>query len=150
MEEGHVAKLLPARTRSKRTRSTTASREPHHGDRSKASATSSSTPRTSRPGLTSRTSSAPLVPLASSTKLLVIEDDLDDYSQRDSVASIKDDPFFRNYQSPSSVSMANELRSATYDEDVAEELPARSARRPSADAVNLPVCLPPSRILVRS
>jgi hypothetical protein len=30
------------------------------------------------------------------------------------VTSIKDDPFFRNYQTPQSVSLAKELRSASY------------------------------------
>lgn len=36
-------------------------------------------------------------------------------SIRDSVASIKDDPFFRNYQTPQSVSLARELRSASHN-----------------------------------
>lgn len=145
--------LLPSRTKSKRTRSSNSSRDPHHGERtSKASPTStSSTPRTSRPSLAHRTSSAPLVPVTGHPKLLAADDDLDAYSHRDSVASIKDDPFFRNYQSPHSVSLARELRSATYsqqrlrDEDVPEEPPPRSTRRPSADnsnSVNLPVRLP--------
>ena len=148
--------LLPARTKSKRTRSSNSSRDPHHGERaSKASPTSnSSTPRTARPSLATRTSSAPLVPVTSHPKLLADDDDFDAFSHRDSVASIKDDPFFRNYQSPHSVSLARELRSATYshqrlrDEELPEEPPPRSTRRPSADnsnAVNLPVRLPSPR-----
>jgi hypothetical protein len=144
--------LLPSRTKSKRTRSSNSSRDPHGERASKASPTStSSIPRTSRPSLANRTSSAPLVPLTGHPKLLAVDDDFDAYSHRDSVASIKDDPFFRNYQSPHSVSLARELRSATYsqqrlrDEDVPEEPPPRSTRRPSADnsnSVNLPVRLP--------
>jgi hypothetical protein len=153
--------LLPARTKSKRTRSSNSSRDPHHGERaSKASPTSgSSTPRTSRPSLASRTSSAPLVPVSSQPKLLSTDDEFDAYSHRDSVASIKDDPFFRNYQSPHSVSLAKELRSATYsqqrlrDEDFPEEPPPRSTRRPSADtsnSVNLPVRIPSPRCIWRN
>lgn len=49
----------------------------------------------------------------------------DDANQRDSVASLKDDPFFRNYQTPHSVSLSRELRSARMEE--------------SAETVNLPV-----------
>ena len=150
--------LLPARTKSKRTRSSNPSRDSHHGERaSKGSPTSTSlTPRTSRPSLASRTSSAPLVPVNNHPKLLADDDDFDAYSHRDSVASIKDDPFFRNYQSPHSVSLARELRSATYsqqrvrDEELPEEPPPRSTKRPSADtsnSVNLPVRLPRPRSL---
>lgn len=141
--------LLPARTKSKRTRSSHASRDSHRERASKASPTpTSSTPRTSRPSFTARTSSAPLVPVTGPPKLLVDEDDFDAYSHRDSVASIKDDPFFRNYQSPQSVSLARELRSATYtqaasrDEGAPEEPIPSSTQRPSADtsnSVNLPV-----------
>jgi hypothetical protein len=145
--------ILPARTKSKRTRSSHSSRDPHQGERaSKASpTTASSTPRSTRPNLATRTSSAPLVPVTSPPKLLTVDNDFDYYSHRGSVASIKDDPFFRNYQSPHSVSLARELRSANYsepalhDEDLPEEPPPRSTRRPSADtfnAVNLPVRLP--------
>lgn len=144
--------LLPARTKSKRTRSSNSSRDPHHERASKASpTTTSSTPRSTRPNHASRTNSAPLVPMISPPKLLADDDDFDVYSHRDSVTSIKDDPFFRHYQSPQSVSLARELRSATYtqhnlrDEALPEEPPPRSTRRPSADTVNLPVSLPSPR-----
>jgi hypothetical protein len=89
--------------------------------------------------------------VTSHPKLLAPDDDFDAYSHRDSIASIKDDPFFKNYQSPHLVSLARELRSATYsqqhlhDEDLPEEPPPRSTRRPPADtsnSVNLPVRLP--------
>ena len=144
--------LLPARTKSKRTRSTNSSRDTQNRsdrDRTNRSSptSSSSTPRGSRPSLVSR-SSAPLVPSFREAKHFVVEDDSDAYSHRDSVASIKDDPFFRNYQSPHSVSLARELRSATYsqhlrDEGVPTEPPPRSSKRPSVDnSVNLPVSRP--------
>jgi hypothetical protein len=136
--------LLPTRTKSKRTRSSNTSRENHQRDRnSKAPATSSnSAARSARPNLASRTSSAPLVPLSKDPNLLNVEDDFDPHSHRDSVASIKDDPFFRNYQSPHSVSLARELRSATYSERLHDEdnPSPKSGRRPPDNSVNLPVC----------
>jgi hypothetical protein len=113
---------------------------------------SNTTPRTSvRPSLISRTSTATLVPQPTEQPLLVVDEDLDAYSHRDSVASsitsIKDDPFFRNYQSPQSISLARELRSAAHSERMREanaipdDLPPRSTKRPSVDnSVNLPVC----------
>ncbi|TVY31175.1 Ras guanine nucleotide exchange factor A [Lachnellula hyalina] len=69
------------------------------------------------------------------------------HEQRDSITSVQDDPFFRNYQSPHSVSLAKELRSATYmnryrDDGTPEEPPPRSPNRPLVDnAVKLK--LPP-------
>jgi hypothetical protein len=135
-----------------RTKSSNSAKESQRGERlSKASpATTSSTPRSARPNLTARTSSAPLVPLAKDPKLSIADDEFDEYNHRDSVASLKDDPFFRNYQSPDSVSIARELRSAAYSErlrdegeGIPEEPPPRSARRPSVDdSVNLPVRIP--------
>lgn len=127
-------------------------------------ATSSPIALRSRPGLGSQTSSAPFVPLRSGAGSgsidprfsTTIEDDsqegpsLQPRSYRNSVASIKDDPFFRNYQSPHSVSLARELRSATYserlhnDDDVFEDPPRRSNKRPSVEnSVNVPVCESP-------
>lgn len=116
----------------------------------------------SRPGLGSRTASAPFVPLSrgSGSGTLdtrfstTIEDDSEEgldlhaRSYRDSVASIKDDPFFRNYQSPSSVSLARELWSATHfsershDDDVFKNSTPRSNKRPS---LGNPGLLPQSR-----
>lgn len=103
---------LPERTRSKRERTSKGTRG---GERTIKipSTVSNATPRTSlRPGLASRNST----PLASAriADQPPFEDDLRAYVHRDSVASIKDDPFFRNYQTPNSVSLARELRSATY------------------------------------
>ncbi|KAG0646259.1 Ras guanine nucleotide exchange factor A [Hyphodiscus hymeniophilus] len=140
----------PARDRSKRTRSPHSSRDPHHEGASKPppTTTSSTSPRTARPSLASRTTSAPQVPAVIPSKSLVEDDDFEPYSFRDSVTSIKDDPFFRNYQSPHSVSLARELRSATYlqqnlrEDDLPEGSPLRSTRRPSADTANF-VNLPP-------
>jgi hypothetical protein len=139
--------LLPSRSKSKRTRSSNTSRESSRRDHTAKSPTStSSTPRTTRPSLgATRTASAPLVPLSRDTDHVIIGEELDPFSQRDSVASIKDDPFFRNYQSPHSVSLARELRSATYSERLRDEAspkdpPPRSNKRPSVDdSVKLPV-----------
>jgi hypothetical protein len=148
------AGAFPKRTVSKRTQSTNPLRtESHRAQRSARTLSVSpptipttTGPRT-RPGLGSRTSSAPLTtggivdPKFSTTR----EEDSDGRSYRDSVASIKDDPFFRNYQSPHSVSLARELRSATYEEHshndgVFKDPPPRSNKRPSVDhSVNIPV-----------
>jgi hypothetical protein len=132
---------LPHRNKSKRGRSN------HTTNPSPAS--SSSNPRTARPSLSSRTSSAPLLPAikVKTPNLLSGEGDVDVdlYSIRDSVASIKDDPFFRDYQTPNSVSLARELRSATYSERIRDgksphEPPPQSPKTPSVDnSVNLPV-----------
>ena len=150
--DSHEVSLLPQRTKSKRTRSSNSSKDPNRGDRkTNASPTNptNSTPRTSRPSLSSRTTSAPVLPAINikNPNLLSHDDDADSdlYSIRDSVASLKDDPFFRNYQNPTSVSLARELRSATHSERMRDgnppsEPPPRSPRRPSVDnAVNLPV-----------
>ena len=69
------------------------------------------------------------------------------YHPRDSVASIKDDPFFRHYQTPQSVSQGRELMAATYehsDEDAELVSPLsprpRSMKKPPVDeGVNIPV-----------
>jgi hypothetical protein len=70
------------------------------------------------------------------------------YRPRDSVASIKDDPFFHHYQTPQSVSLNREMMTATYEreEDDDSELVSplsprpRSAKKPSVDeGVNIPV-----------
>ena len=146
------AGLLPARSKSKRTRSSNSSRDIQtRGERdrtNRSSPTSSaSTPRAPRPSLVSR-NSAPLSPSFRDPKHLVPESDSDALSHRDSVASIKDDPFFRNYQSPQLVSLARELRSATHlehsrDEAIPNEPPLRSSKGPSEDnAVHLPVSKP--------
>lgn len=106
--------LLPQRSRSKRILK--------KGSTTKTTI-SSATPRTTtdRPSLVSR-SSAPLLPSFLESESPAFERD---WSQRDSIASLKDDPFFRNYQSPSSVNLAKELRSANY-----------SAHTPKAQASN--------------
>ncbi|KAM3066765.1 hypothetical protein ACMFMG_011836 [Clarireedia jacksonii] len=145
MDEGGA---FPKRTKSinpLRTESHRAQRSPRTLSVSPPSIPTTTGPRT-RPGLGSRTSSAPLTtggivePKNSTTK----EEDSDERSYRDSVASIKDDPFFRNYQSPHSVSLARELKSATYEErshndDVFKDPPPRSNKRPSVDhSVNIP------------
>jgi len=157
---------MPARNAStKRARS----RERQLGDRTASSksnsitstnltsnANSKSVPRSAaRPGTVTRTSSAPLAPSAPSAdreaKLLSFDSDFNVEPKRGSVASVSGDPFFRNYQSPNSVSLAKELRSATYsshfrdeeDEEDMPDVPPRSPKRPTIDnSVNLPVCAP--------
>lgn len=153
MELPGVVPPLLIRTKSKHTRPTNASKESRTEDQITPTSlsTSSSTPRFSeRPAIAARTSSAPL---------LSVNEDLssDAYSHRnsygrESIASIKDDLFFRNYQSPQSMSLAKELRSATYtehmrkDKTISDEPPPRSEMRPSVasmdNSVNLPVCWP--------
>ncbi|KAH8590271.1 ras guanine nucleotide exchange factor domain-containing protein [Bisporella sp. PMI_857] len=136
--------LLPSYAQSKRRRSSS-SRDKHH--REQGSKTSPSSPRSSsRPSLSSRTSSAPLVPLSKELpKLTTIEDEFNTFNFRDSVSSIKDDPFFRNYQTPQSVSLARELRVAAYNTDNSRDgtlpklSPPRSDKKnATSNSVNLP------------
>jgi hypothetical protein len=99
---------------------------------SKASPTAS-TPRSARPSFAARAISAPGRPNPPS-----LEDDA--YNQRDSVASLKDDPFFRNYQSPQSVSLTRQMSSATYNEmEGSDEELLGSSERQIENFVNLPV-----------
>ncbi|KAM0178197.1 hypothetical protein ACHAPF_003836 [Botrytis cinerea] len=154
---------FPARTTSKRSKSSTPLRTGSQRFQRSARTLSVSPPSAgpsetfglrSRPGLGSRTSSAPFVPLSSgggggslgSPRFSTpIEDDTEEAldlharSYRDSVASIKDDPFFRNYQSPHSVSLARELRSVIYsdrshDDDALKNPPPRPNKRPSVES----------------
>lgn len=123
----------PVRSKSKRTRTSSSSKESSRKDQP-------SKPNSRSSLAASRTASAPLIPLSKDNHIPL---DDESFNHRDSVASIKDDPFFRNYQSPNSVSLARELRTATY---VSEYLhndpldpPPRSNNRPTADnSVNLP------------
>lgn len=153
MDEFDV-EAFPRRTQSKSIRSSAPSKDPYRGERhTKASPTTITTTITTpgssaHPGLASRTDSPPLVPALRDLKLDSLEGIFDVYNHhevRGSVTSIKDDPFFRNYQSPHSVSLARELRSVTHsessrDEQVPKDAPSRSTRRPSVDdTMNLPV-----------
>ncbi|QSZ33268.1 hypothetical protein DSL72_002856 [Monilinia vaccinii-corymbosi] len=172
MDEGGEifdASAFPACTTSKRAKSSnplrTGSHRFHRSSRPlSVSPPSVSAPTTtfasrSRPGLGSRTASAPFVPLRTGPAVGGIhlrfsttrEEDsregleVRSRSYRDSVASIKDDPFFRNYQSPRSISLARELRSATYsdrshDDGVFKDSPSRSNKSPCVEnSVNVPV-----------
>jgi hypothetical protein len=135
---------LPARSRSKRIRSAHPSSDPFRGHLATTASPSSptTTPRAARPGLAARANSAPLVPLLSKDpEPLDAEPPLDVYVQRGSVTSIKDDPFFRNYQSPHGASLARELTSATHRaDDLPIHLPPRSSKIPSVDSsVDAPV-----------
>lgn len=140
---------LPKRSRSKRTQSTSGREKPRRERGPKESPKSPTTPHSaassSRPSLAgSRTNSAPLVPLYEVPKPLPITKEADTHAQRDSIASIKDDPFFRHYQTPHSVSLARELRSAIYSErqgdgEVPKLSPPRNNMSPSDSSVTLPV-----------
>lgn len=159
MDEVKLLPQPPTRATSKRARSSLSTRE-RDGYKSRkdqntraSSASAGSSPQSTKPSL-NRISSAPplpILPTDKDAKLLTIDDDssLDngDYENRDSVASIKDDPFFWNYQSPNSVNLARELRSVSSsrdEEDLPEDPPPRSSQRPSVgDTVGstmYPVC----------
>lgn len=99
-----------------------------------------------RLALTPRTSSAPVVPQTKENFKPNINGDSRAYCHRDSVSSIKYDPFFRNYQTPQSVSLAREFRSASYssnprDESNPDDVPAPSGRLPTANLALEPVCI---------
>jgi hypothetical protein len=118
------------------------SRDPNRGKGSPKSSTSNSSPRSPRPGPSPRIASAPLLPLLKDTKPQTTDDDL--YKHRGSVVSILDDPFFKNYQSPQSVNLSQEMKSATQQprrgEEVSEVPSPRSATKVAVDnSVNLPV-----------
>lgn len=143
------------------------------GDRTPANPSAASVPRSGQPSsLASRTSSARSVSQSRTSQLEGNgDDDKNDndigngngnydererekeprrleHRSRESASSIKDDPFFRNYQTPHSVSLGRELMAATYehDEDDEDELvsplspPPRLIKKPPVDeSVNLPV-----------
>jgi hypothetical protein len=138
------------------------------GERTLSNPSPAAVARAARPSVTSRTSSAPSIPQSRDDASQLDddnrphdedEDDHDpgraarpDYRSRDSVASIKDDPFFRHYQTPQSMSMGRELMSATYEHEEDEEAelvsplspPPRSTKKPAVDeSVNLPVSCSP-------
>jgi hypothetical protein len=132
------------KSKTKRTKSSNPLRtsDPPRGDRtskasSASSGTGSSAPHSSRPGLNSRTNSAPSLPPSKAQLPTESNNNLHSSSYRDSVTSIKDDPFFRNYQTPQSVSLAKELRSATYsshgrDNNGVDNLPGWINKRSTA------------------
>lgn len=103
------------------------SKEHRERDRSlPATPSTPGTPRSSHPVPLARTVSAPLV----ADNLHSVEEHPNIYNVRDSVVSIGNDSFFRNYQSPQSLSLTRELRSATYTERIG----ARGADEPRSNA----------------
>lgn len=139
--------LLPAHTKLTRPRVKTSRAQRSEGSPqaspTTSPASSSATPRSARPAYSTRTNSAPLVPSSRTQATPDIDDEPNLYSHRESFASVQDDPFFENYRSPRSVSLAKELRSAAYSRRLMEEddPPPRSSKRPSVDnSVTLPVC----------
>lgn len=131
--------------KSKRSRSSTAKENPRERSRKSSSSSSpnqssnSAASRKTRPSLTSRTASAPHVPSTKTPKVEIIGLNLDGHQPRDSIASIREDPFFKNYQTPHSVSLAKELRSATYTERLRDE-GTLHAHAKMDESTNLPVC----------
>jgi hypothetical protein len=86
-----------------------------------------------RPGQSPRTNLAPVIPLPKTHPPAAETNSCQNYSHRNSVASIKDDPFFRNYQTPQSVSLARELKSASYSSNVhGDETPVWINRKSTA------------------
>jgi len=144
MDEVTRPAASPQGSRTKRTQSASGREKPRNSKPLPLTPTSprSSTTRSSLAG--TRTHSAPLVPLFEA-KPLPAGKEADTHTPRDSIASIKDDPFFRHYQSPHSVSLARELRSAIYEErqgdgDASKPLPSPSRKKSTSDSpVKLPV-----------
>ncbi|KAG9248196.1 ras guanine nucleotide exchange factor domain-containing protein [Calycina marina] len=136
---------LPKRRKSKR--------GPLASGREKTSRDSATSPKSppsqpSRPNLTTRTLSAPLVPQSEPSKSAAVGQKKESNIpvQRDSVPYINDDPFFRHYQIPHSVSLARELRSAIHEKEQGDEeksvpSPSRSGRKHASDGS---VKMPPS------
>jgi hypothetical protein len=132
------------KSKTKRTRSSNplhASDPPRSDRNSKASTassgTGSSSTQSSRLGPSQRTNSTPSLPLSKAQLSTESNNKPHSSSYRDSVTSIKDDPFFRNYQTPQSVSLAKELRSASYssngrDDDSIDSQPAWTNKRSAA------------------
>ncbi|KAI1003312.1 hypothetical protein K3495_g4896 [Podosphaera aphanis] len=81
-------------------------------DTSPQSVTRASKDAALRPDLVPRTASAPLIPSSCNTTPWTHGEDAID-NHRNSVASIVDDPFFRNYTSPQTVSLGRDLKAAT-------------------------------------
>jgi hypothetical protein len=146
------------KSKTKRTRSSNPLRtsDTPHSDRSSKTSTNSygtaaSPTYVSRPGPNVRTNSAPSLPLSKGQPSTDLNSNLNSYSYRDSVTSIKDDPFFRNYQTPQSVSLAKELRSASYsssgrDDDNLDSPPAWTNKK-SATSTQTAVSVKPKALI---
>lgn len=122
------------KSKSKRTKSSNPLRasDPPRSDRTPKAPTVSDL-HGSRPGAKPRTNSAPSVSISKTQPASESTGNQHSYSYRDSVTSIKDDPFFRNYQTPQSISLARELRSASHGrKDDVENPPAWSKKRSTA------------------
>ena len=83
-----------------------------------------------------RTASAPIVPSQGEPQIAIIGEG---HAHRDSITSIRDDPFFKNYQTPQAISLARELRAATYTENPRNE-GGSSAREKMEESHNKNVC----------
>lgn len=93
-----------------------------------------------RTGILERTASAPPVPSKREVQIAILGGSSDGHAHRDSISSIRDDPFFKNYQTPHAISLARELRAAaTYSENPRNE-GGRSARAKMEDSQPMNVC----------
>lgn len=104
-----------------------------------SASTSSSSPWSAQPGAAPRTASAPLVRLSKDGIQHADNSSLYSFETRDSLGSIRDDPFFKNYQTPKLANISREMRSLA---------PGGSTRITGDNSVNLPVCLLPSTTLL--
>ncbi|RDL39275.1 Ras GEF [Venustampulla echinocandica] len=148
--------VLPARTKSTRSRTRDGHRErslskpskpptaplpsiPVSGSKSR----SSSTPRSARPALTTRASSA-VLGAAAKDPAFPPPDDIP-YGRRERLGSIQDDIFLRSYQSPLSAALAKEEKSFPQLEPVCgEDAPDDSSpTSPGSPSVDNSVYLPP-------
>ena len=146
MEEITRPGTYQQRIGSKRTQSTSGREKSRISKPLPSTPTSPRSPN-SRPTTGTRTTSAPLMPLLE-TKPLPISKEADSHTPRDSIASIKDDPFFRHYQTPQSVSLARELRSAIYEERQGDGEVSRTS--PSRNKSTLDNSIPPVSQHIRS
>ncbi|KAH8811818.1 ras guanine nucleotide exchange factor domain-containing protein [Xylogone sp. PMI_703] len=143
--------FMPAPSQSRHTRSSNPTQpDSRRGDPSiRTSTTSSSSPSatatTSRtPGPSNSVGLSPTpIPITTEPQLLNPKVETAKFHQyRDSVTSIKDDPFFRNYQSPHTEFLSRELRTASYAERMEEE-DEDVSDSPQFSAKNASVNLPP-------
>lgn len=154
--------VLPARTKSTRSRTREGHREQSLPRPSKpptaplpsipvSSSKSGSTPRSTRPTLTTRASSTALG--ASAKEPVVAIPDDAPYGRRERLGSIQDDIFLRSYQSPLSAALAKEEKSfpqlaPLYGEDAPDE-PISPGTASVDNSVNLPVRVPSSIAVIR-
>ena len=93
----------------------------------------------SRPGILERTASAPPVSSKREPLITIIGTGSDGHAHRDSISSIRDDPFFKNYQTPHAISLARELRAATTQSEHTRNEAGHSVRTKMEDSQHMNV-----------